>query len=81
VHTNEFPRSFSEELLTREQKAELLEKTPVAKEMDWRELQTLAGYFAGYRVGSGTVIFNQDDPGHFMGVICQGRVDLSLIHI
>ncbi|OGW37396.1 MAG: hypothetical protein A2X58_05780 [Nitrospirae bacterium GWC2_56_14] len=76
MHTNEFPRSFSEELLTREQKAELLEKTPVAKEMDWRELQTLAGYFAGYRVGSGTVIFNQDDPGHFMGVICQGRVDI-----
>lgn len=73
---NEFPRSFTEEMLTREQKAELLEKTPVAKDMEWRELQALAGYFAAYRVEGGTIIFSQDAPGHFMGVVCQGRVDV-----
>lgn len=76
MRSDHIPRYFMDDFASMEKKAEMLEKSPVGRELEWRELHSLAGYFEAYRLDAGAVIFRQGDPGEFLCVISQGRADI-----
>lgn len=67
---------FDKMLLSVQQRAKLLEKSPFGKDLEWDELESLAGYTAGYSVAAESVICRQGDTSAFLSIVCRGRVDI-----
>lgn len=67
---------FTEQFVSLQRKAELLEKTQMGKELDGNESLSLAAFFEVFQGGAGCYVCRQGDVELFMCLICQGRVDV-----
>lgn len=66
--------SRSPQRLSIEDIAELLDQTNWALEFSWNDLLIFAKYIAVYRIESDQFLFQEGDPGVFLGVIYDGNV-------
>ncbi len=66
--------SNSPELLTVEEKAELMDKTLWLQDFKWGELKTLAKFVDAYVIEQGVTIFSEGAIEAYMGIIVDGKV-------
>lgn len=59
-----------------DQIADMIAKTPLFTDIDWNDIRLLASYMQLYRAEKGTVILNEGDPGDYMLVMIDGKVDV-----
>ncbi len=69
-------KGFEPALLPLESKGELLGKSPLGSDLDWKELLTLAGYLEPFELPAGFTIVEQGERSSFLCLIAQGRVDV-----
>ena len=58
--------------MTDVERAEALDQTGWAQDLDWSGLKTLASYMTAYELPGGTTIFREGDPGSFMILVVDG---------
>lgn len=59
-----------------DQIADMMAKTPLFRDFDGNDIRLLAGYIQLYRADKGTVLLNEGDPGDYMLVMIDGKVDV-----
>lgn len=69
-------QGLEEMALSREERADLLEKCILGADLSRAEVQTMAGYMSAYRGAAGMPICAQGDENSFLAVVCRGRVGI-----
>jgi len=52
----------------------MLEEVELLSDLNWREIELLAGYMKAYEADPGSIIFNEGEPGNHLCLIVRGRV-------
>lgn len=60
--------------LSREERADLLERSFLGADLSRAEVQVLAGYMSAYGAVSGLTICHQGESRSFLALVCRGRV-------
>ena len=58
--------------MTDVERAEALDQTGWAEDLEWSGLKTLASFMTAYELPGGTTIFREGDPGSFMILVIDG---------
>lgn len=56
--------------------ATMLENAHMLKDLDWAQIESLAGYIQLYRATPGTVLFREGDRGDFMCIVLEGKLEI-----
>lgn len=67
---------LSEQKLSLQERATLLEKSRLGSGLTWQELQSLAGYFEAWRADAGVYLCRQGEQSDFLCMVFQGRVSI-----
>lgn len=67
---------FEEMVVSIPQKASMLEKSQLAKGLEWAEIELLAAFIGMYTVSEGSIVCRQGDDAAFLSIVCRGRVDI-----
>lgn len=67
---------FEDMVLSIQRRAEMLEKTQLGRNLDWSELQSLAGFMEAYRICEGGTVCQQGEASAYLSIVCRGRVDI-----
>jgi CRP/FNR family cyclic AMP-dependent transcriptional regulator len=62
--------SFREELLA------MLEEVDLLSDLNWREIELLAGYMQAFQADPGCIIFREGDSGNYMCLLVHGRINV-----
>lgn len=54
----------------------LLDATPMLKDFEWTQIETLSTYLQLYRAEPGDVLFHEGDKSDFMCIVLQGKLDI-----
>jgi CRP-like cAMP-binding protein len=57
----------------------MLEEVELLADLNWREIELLAGYMKAYEADPGCVIFHEGDPGDHLCLLVRGRVKSTKI--
>ncbi len=52
----------------------MLEEVELLSDLNWREIELLAGYMKAYEADAGSAIFHEGEPGNHLCLIVRGRV-------
>ena len=52
----------------------MMEQIDLLSDLAWREIELLAGFLHAYEAEPDAVVFEQGDPGNYMGLLVAGRV-------
>ncbi len=52
----------------------MLEQVDLLTDLAWREIEVLSGYLQAYEAEPGCVVFQEGEPGNYMGLLVGGRV-------
>lgn len=63
--------------ISMDEQSAMLESTAMLKDFEWKQIETLSGYFHLYRAPAGTVLFREGDRSDFMCLVLQGKVEVS----
>lgn len=55
---------------------DMIAETQLFADLEWKDVQGLAGYVQCYRVDAGAVVFNEGDAGTFMCLLVKGQVEV-----
>jgi len=55
----------------------MIDSTQMFRDLDWRDIQTLAGYMQVYRAEQGATLFEEGDSGDYLCLIIKGKVDVA----
>jgi CRP-like cAMP-binding protein len=56
--------------------AAMLENAQMFKDLEWAQIEALAGYVQIYRAAPGAVLFREGDKGDFMCVVLEGKLEV-----
>ena len=54
----------------------MLEKTQMFKDLEWVQIEILAGYIQLYRAAPGAVLFREGERGDFMCIVLEGKLEI-----
>lgn len=63
-------RAFQDQLCA------MLEDSQMFGDLEWPEIQALAGYMQAYRADRGTTLFREGDGGSYLCLVVKGSVDI-----
>lgn len=60
----------------KEEICEMIADSRLFMDLDWKDIEALAGYVQCYQVSAGTIIFKEGDPGSYMCLLVKGEVEI-----
>jgi len=60
----------------REKICDMIAESRLFMDLDWKDIEALAGFVQCYEVSAGTIIFKEGDPGSYMCLLVQGEVEI-----
>jgi len=58
----------------RAQMLAMMEQVDLLTDLPWREIELLSGYMQAYEAQPGCTVFQEGEPGSYMGLLVAGRV-------
>lgn len=59
-----------------ERVAAMLENVQMFKDLEWPQIEALAGYVQIYRAPPGAILFREGDKGDFMCIVLEGKLEV-----
>jgi CRP-like cAMP-binding protein len=60
----------------RQQVCDMIAETRLFSDLDWKDIEALAGYVQCYELSAGTVVFREGDAGSYMCLLVTGEVEI-----